>query len=43
MTDAIKQRSLNLETFEGIEEAVIDLYSAVRNGYQQKREAKIKE
>ncbi|MCH7570944.1 MAG: VacJ family lipoprotein [Deltaproteobacteria bacterium] len=43
VTDAIKQRSLNLETFEGIEEAVIDLYSAVRNGYQQKREAKIKE
>ena len=43
VTDAVNQRSLNLETFEGIEEAVIDLYSAVRNGYQQKREAKIKE
>ena len=43
LTDAINQRSLNLETFEGIEQAVIDLYSAVRDGYQQRREAKIKE
>ncbi len=43
LTDAINQRSLNLETFEGIEQAVIDLYSAVRDGYQQQREAKIKE
>ena len=43
LTDAINQRSLNLETFEGIEQAVIDLYSAVRNGYQQKREQMIKE
>ena len=43
VTDVVNQRSLNLETFEGIEEAVIDLYSAVRNGYQQQREAKIKE
>ena len=43
LTDAINQRSLNLETFEGIEQAVIDLYSAVRDGYQQRRESKIKE
>ncbi len=43
VTDAVNQRSLNLEAFEGIEEAVIDLYSAVRNGYLQQREAKIKE
>ncbi len=43
LTDAVNQRSLNLETFEGIEQAVIDLYSAVRDGYQQRREAKIKE
>ena len=42
-TDAVNDRSLNLEAFEGVEEAVIDLYSAVRNGYHQKREAKIKE
>jgi len=43
VTDAVNERSLNLEAFEGIEEAVIDLYSAVRDGYQQRREAKIKE
>jgi phospholipid-binding lipoprotein MlaA len=36
-------RSLNLETFEQIEETVIDLYGAVRNGYLQTREAAIKE
>lgn len=41
--DAINRRSLELERYEGVEEAVIDLYSAVRNGYLQKREAKIKE
>ncbi len=43
VTDAVNQRSLNLELYEGVEETVIDLYSAVRNGYLQKREAKIKE
>lgn len=42
-TDAVNHRSLNLELYEGTEEAVLDLYSAVRNGYLQKREAKIKE
>jgi len=41
--DAVNRRSLNLEFYEGVEETVIDLYSAVRNGYLQKREAKIKE
>ncbi len=41
--DAVNRRSLDLELYEGIEETVIDLYSAVRNGYLQKREAKIKE
>lgn len=43
VTDTVNQRSLNLEFYEGVEETVIDLYSAVRNGYLQKREAKIKE
>jgi phospholipid-binding lipoprotein MlaA len=42
-TDAVNDRSLNLDVFEGVEEAVIDLYSAVRNAYLQKREAKIQE
>lgn len=41
--DAVNRRSLNLELYEGVEETVVDLYSAVRNGYLQKREAKIKE
>ncbi len=43
VTDAVNQRSLNLDAFEGIEEAVIVLYSAVRNANLQKRESKIKE
>ncbi len=37
------ERSLNLETFEGVEEATLDLYSAVRNGYLQKRARAIRE
>ncbi|MBI4488265.1 MAG: VacJ family lipoprotein [Deltaproteobacteria bacterium] len=41
--DAVNRRSLDLKFYEGVEETVIDLYSAVRNGYLQKREAKIKE
>ena len=41
--NAVNERSLNLDTFEQIEETVIDLYSAVRNGYLQTREAAIKE
>ncbi len=41
--DAVNRRSLNLERYEEVEETVVDLYSAVRNGYLQKREAKIKE
>ena len=42
-TDAVNERSLNLTTFEQVEESVIDLYSAVRDGYLQSREAAIKE
>jgi len=41
--DAVNRRSLNLERYEGVEETVIDLYSAVRSAYLQQREAKIKE
>ncbi|MCI1279039.1 MAG: hypothetical protein LKG23_08665 [Nitrospira sp.] len=29
-------RSLNLETFEGVEASMLDLYAAVRNAYGQK-------
>jgi len=42
-TDAVNNRSLNLELFEGVEETVIDPYSAVRNAYLQNRAAKINE
>lgn len=36
-------RSLNLETFQGVEEATLDLYAAVRNAYLQKRAKAIRE
>jgi phospholipid-binding lipoprotein MlaA len=39
----VNDRSANLETFEAVEESVVDLYSAVRNGYLQRRERAIKE
>jgi len=41
-TDTINERSLNLDKFEQVEETVVDLYSAVRNAYLQRREAKIR-
>ena len=41
--DTINERSLNLELFQGFEESVIDLYSAVRHGYLQRREKLIRE
>ncbi|TLY25805.1 MAG: VacJ family lipoprotein [Nitrospirae bacterium] len=39
----INERSLNLEKFEGVEEATLDLYSAVRNAYLQERARAIRE
>lgn len=36
--DAVNERSLNLELYEGVEESVLDLYTAVRNGYLQRRQ-----
>lgn len=41
--DTINERSLNLELFQGFEESVIDLYSAIRHGYLQRREKMIRE
>lgn len=41
--DLLNARSLNLETFQGVEEAAIDLYGAVRNGYLQRRVKAIQE
>jgi phospholipid-binding lipoprotein MlaA len=39
----LNERSINLETFQGVEEATIDLYGAVRNAYLQKRAQAIRE
>src|SRR5437773_8633807 len=41
--DLVNERALNLETFESVEEATLDLYSAVRNAYLKRREKQIKE
>lgn len=35
--EIVNDRSRNLEKFQGVEEATLDLYSAVRNAYSQKR------
>ena len=42
-TNTVNERSLNLDKFERVEETVVDLYSAVRNAYLQRRAAAIKE
>ena len=39
----INDRSLNLQLFEGVEETTVDLYTAVRNGYLQRRARQIKQ
>ncbi len=41
--DIVNERSLNLEFFEGVEETTVDLYTAVRNAYLQRRARQIKE
>ncbi|MFQ5827669.1 MAG: VacJ family lipoprotein [Candidatus Methylomirabilia bacterium] len=41
--DRVNDRALNLELFEAVEETAIDLYSAVRNGYLQRRQQVIRE
>ena len=43
VTDVVNDRSLNLEKFQGVEESTVDLYSAVRNAYLQKRAKAIQE
>ena len=42
-TNAVNERSLNLDGFEQVEQTTIDLYGAVRDAYLQRREAAIKE
>jgi len=39
----VNDRSINLEVYEDVEEGVVDLYSAVRNIYLQRRERAIRE
>ena len=43
VVNLVNDRSLNLEFFEGVEETTVDLYTAVRNAYLQRRERQIKE
>jgi phospholipid-binding lipoprotein MlaA len=35
--DIVNERSLNLDLFQGFEESVIDMYSAVRHAFLQRR------
>ncbi|MFQ5897342.1 MAG: VacJ family lipoprotein [Candidatus Methylomirabilia bacterium] len=42
-TDTVNERSLNLELYEGVEEAALDLYTAVKDGYLQRRRSAISE
>ena len=39
----VNERSLNLQVFQDVEDSVLDLYSAVRNGYLQRRRHSIEE
>ncbi|MBI4610039.1 MAG: VacJ family lipoprotein [Candidatus Rokubacteria bacterium] len=41
--DRINDRAFNLELFETVEETVLDLYSAVRNAYLQRRDRVIRD
>lgn len=41
--EIVNDRSLNLEKFQGVEEATLDLYTAVRNAYLQKRARMIRD
>jgi phospholipid-binding lipoprotein MlaA len=41
--EIVNERSLNLEKFQGVEEATLDLYTAVRNAYLQTRAKAIRE
>jgi phospholipid-binding lipoprotein MlaA len=41
--EAVNERSRNLEKYQGVEEATLDLYTAVRNAYLQTRAKAIRE
>ena len=42
-TNTVNERSLNFDRFEQVAESTIDLYSAVRNAYLQRRAAEIRQ
>ena len=39
----VNERSLNLLLYQDVEDSVLDLYSAVRNGYLQRRQRDIEQ
>jgi phospholipid-binding lipoprotein MlaA len=39
----VNERANNLERFEGVEDEVLDLYTAVRNAYLQRRQRAIQD
>jgi len=41
--DTVNDRAMNIDLYQGFEESVVDMYSAVRNAYLRKREQRIKE
>ena len=41
--DVINERSINLESFQGVEDSTVDLYATIRNAYLQKRAQSIRE
>ena len=41
VVNTVNERSLNLKLFSDVEESVLDLYSAVRNGYLQRRRSMV--
>ena len=41
--EIVNERSRNLEKYQGVEEATLDLYTAVRNAYLQKRAKAVRE
>jgi phospholipid-binding lipoprotein MlaA len=43
VTNTVNERSVNLDRFERVIETTVDLYSAVRNAYLQRRAAAIKQ
>ena len=43
IVDTVNDRALNLELFEGVEATTVDLYTAVRNAYLQRRAKQIRE